>query len=357
MRPYTLIAELTYRCPLACVYCSNPIDFRRYRDELDTGTWRRTLLEAEALGVVQVCFTGGEPLVRTDLEVLVETASAVDLYSNLITSGVGLARERLKSLRDAGLRSVQLSIQDVDSQTADRIAGQRSHESKLEAAQAVKDVGLPLTINIVLHRENIERAERMLALAEALGADRIELANAQYLGWALVNRAWLLPTAGQLERARTVAAEARERMRGRMEVVFVTPDYYSEVPPPCMDGWGRRFIVISPNGLVLPCHAAHTIPDLKFENVRDCALGEVWERSTAINLFRGEAWMPPACRSCERRTIDFAGCRCQAYYLTGRADAMDPVCSRSPEHVLVERARQDDGATKLRYRSPRLGQR
>ena len=354
MRPYTLVAELTYRCPLACVYCSNPIDVPRVADELDTATWRRALVEAERLGVVQVCFTGGEPLVRDDLAALIEQASALDLYSNLITSGVALTRERLAELRRAGLRNVQLSLQDSDEASADRIAGLRCHADKLRVATMIREADLPLTINCVLHRLNIERTDEILAVAERFAPDRIELANAQYLGWALRNRGALLPSREQIARARDVAASARERLRGRTEVVFVTPDYFAELPPPCMDGWARRFLVISPNGLVLPCHAAHTIPGLTFDSVRDAPLDEIWSRSTGLNAFRGEAWMAEPCRSCERRSVDFGGCRCQAHHLAGDARAADPVCVRSPHHAVVANAPAQSGAVSLRHRTPRL---
>jgi PqqA peptide cyclase len=356
-RPYTLIAELTYRCPLRCVYCSNPVDYANRADGLDTATWLRVFREAEALGVVQLNLTGGEPLVRDDLEALVEGARALDLYSNLITSGIPLRRERLARLRSLGLDNVQLSIQDVSAPASDRIAGLRAFDRKLEVAAWVKELGLPLTINVVLHRDNLDRVAEAVALAESLAADRIELANTQYLGWALENRAALLPSREQLDRARAVATAARERLRGRMEVLFVIPDYYAEFPKACMDGWGRRFLLVSPEGLALPCHAAHTIPGLSFDNVRDRPLDEIWRDSAGFNAFRGEAWMAEPCRSCERRTIDFGGCRCQAYHLTGRAGATDPVCSLSPDHGLVVAARagtgQPDAGAALVYREPR----
>jgi pyrroloquinoline quinone biosynthesis protein E len=355
-RPYTLIAELTYRCPLRCPYCSNPLDWARRRNELDTPTWLRVFREAEDMGVVQLNLTGGEPLVRDDVEALVAGARELDLYTNLITSGIPLARERLEGLRAAGLDNVQISIQDVTAEGSDRIAGTRSFEKKLEVGRWVKELGMPLTLNIVLHRANLDRVAEMIALAEEMHADRLELANTQYLGWALVNRRALLPTREQLERSRAVAAAARQRLRGRMEVLFVTPDYYAEFPKTCMDGWGQRFIVVSPDGLALPCHAAHTLPGLAFENVRDRALAAIWSDSPGFNAFRGEAWMPEPCRSCDRRGIDFGGCRCQAYHLTGDAAATDPVCSLAPAHGLIESARADAIAvdTSLRYRSAKL---
>jgi len=339
VRPYTLVAELTYKCPLRCVYCSNPLDYGRHADELDTGTWLRVFQEAEDLGVVQLNLTGGEPLIRNDLEPLIEEAHRLDLYTNLITGGIPLTVERLTRFRALGLDNVQLSIQDVGAGASDRIAGLRSFDRKLEVARWVKNLGFPLTINVVLHRDNLDRVADVIALAEDLSADRLELANAQYVGWALQNRAALLPTREQLERARAIAAAARARLRGTMEILFVTPDYYSEFPKACMDGWGRRFVVVSPDGLVLPCHAAHTLPGLEFESVRQRALGDIWRDSPGFNAFRGEAWMPEPCRSCDRRAIDFGGCRCQAFHLTGKAAATDPACRLSPDHGLIEAAR------------------
>jgi pyrroloquinoline quinone biosynthesis protein E len=357
-RPYTLVAELTYRCPLRCVYCSNPLDYGRHDQELDTETWRRVLREAEDLGVVQVNLTGGEPLIRKDLEALIEQARGLDLYTNLITSGIPLTLERLRGFRALGLDNVQLSIQDVEAEASDRIAGHRSFARKLEVARWVKSLGFPLTLNVVLHRHNLDRTPEVIALAESLSADRLELANTQYLGWALLNRPALLPTREQLERARAVAAEARDRLRGKMEVLFVFPDYYARFPKSCMDGWGRRFMVISPDGLVLPCHVAHTLPGLTFESVRDRSLAAIWNDSPGLNAFRGEAWMPEPCRSCDRRTEDFGGCRCQAFHLTGDASATDPACSLAPHHAIVEAARQDAGkgtapAEGFEYRQPR----
>jgi PqqA peptide cyclase len=352
-RPYTLVAELTYRCPLRCVYCSNPLDYATHRDELDTESWTRVLAEAEALGVVQLNLTGGEPLLRPDLEILIQTARQLDLYTNLITSGIPLPRERLARFRELGLDNVQISIQDVTAATSDRIAGTRAFERKLAVARWVKELGFPLTINVVLHRDNLDRVPEIIALAEQLSADRLELANTQYLGWALLNRQSLLPSREQLERARAIAAAARRRLQGRMELLFVTPDYYVDVPKACMDGWGRRFLVISPDGLVLPCHVAHTLPGLVWENVRDRSLDAIWNDSPAFSAFRGEQWMPEPCRSCDRRSIDYGGCRCQAFHLTGNAAATDPTCSLSPDHELIVRARGEVGRpAALTYRAP-----
>jgi PqqA peptide cyclase len=356
-RPYTLVAELTYRCPLRCSYCSNPVDWAKRRNELDTATWLRAFREAEDLGVVQLNLTGGEPLLRRDLEALIAGARELDLYTNLITSGIPLSRERLERFRAAGLDNVQISVQDVTADASDRIAGLRSFEKKLEVGKWVKELGLPLTLNVVLHRSNLDRVAEIIALGERMSADRLELANTQYLGWALVNRRALLPTRDQLERARAIAAGARKRLRGRMEVLFVTPDYYSDYPKSCMDGWGRRFIVISPDGLALPCHAAHTLPGLTFENVRERNLAAIWSESPGFNAFRDEAWMPEPCRSCDKRGLDFGGCRCQAYHLTGNAAATDPVCMLAPTHGLIDAARGEavaGQAPPFRYRSVKI---
>jgi len=354
-RPYTLVAELTYACPLHCVYCSNPIDLARHAATLDTATWRRVLREAEALGVMQVNLTGGEPLLRQDLEEIVEEARRLDLYTNLITSGIPLERERLARLRDLGVSNVQVSIQDSQPAGSDRIAGTEAFHRKLAVARWAKELGFPLTLNTVLHRENLDHVGEIIALAEELHADRLELANTQYLGWALANRRALMPAPAQIEKARAVAREARARLEGRMEVVFVVPDYHAEFPPSCMDGWGRRFLVVSPDGLLLPCLLAHTLPGLQFSNVRDGALGDLWNDSPGLNAFRGESWMPDPCRTCDKRAVDFGGCRCQAYHLTGDAAATDPACTLSPRHDLVARAREETGGplVAFRYRWPR----
>ena len=357
IRPYTLVAELTYRCPLRCPYCSNPVEWAKRKNELDTETWLRVFREAEDLGVVGLNLTGGEPILRRDLEELIAGARKLDLYTNLITSGIPLSRARLEKFRADGLDNVQVSVQDVDAKGSDRIAGLRSFEKKLEVCGWVKDLGMPLTLNVVLHRDNLGHVAEVVALAERLKADRLELANTQYLGWALINRRALLPTREQLDAARKVAAAAKKRLLGKMEVLFVTPDYYTDYPKSCMDGWGRRFIVISPDGLVLPCHAAHTLPGLKFENVRERALAAIWTESPGFNAFRGEAWMPEPCRSCDKRAVDYGGCRCQAYHLTGDAAATDPTCTLAPTHALIETARDEALAgaePPLRYRSVRI---
>jgi pyrroloquinoline quinone biosynthesis protein E len=346
-RLYTLIAELTYLCPLRCVYCSNPTNLAAHPDRLQTADWLRVFEQASALGALQLNLSGGEPLLRKDLEALVAGAHSLDFYTNLITSGLPLTRERLVRLRDAGLSSVQVSIQDAEAASSDRIAGRVSFEHKLEVARWVKELGLPLTVNMVLHRQNLSRTAELIALGEQLGADRLELANTQYLAWALLNRSALLPSRAQLDEAREVARAARERLKGKIELLFVLPDYYSDRPKACMSGWGKRYVLVSPDGLALPCHLAHTLPGLTFDNVLDRSLEDIWHHSSAFNAFRGEGWMPEPCKSCDRRAIDFGGCRCQAFHLTGDAAATDPACSLSPKHGLIEGARADAQAEQL----------
>jgi pyrroloquinoline quinone biosynthesis protein E len=339
-RPYTLVAELTYRCPLRCVYCSNPVQVARRGAELDGATWRRVLREAEALGVVQVNFSGGEPLLRDDLEELVAEAHALELYTSLITSGVPLERCRLAELAARGLDALQLSFQDDRGGDARRIAGVEALEQKLSVAAWVRELGLPLTVNVVLQRENVERVPQIVALAERLGAERLELANTTYLGWALVNRESLVPTRQAIERARDAARAATERLRGRMEILFVLPDYHTDFPRPCMGGWARSIVVVAPDGLAAPCQQARTIAGLEFETVRERSLSEIWQDSPGFRAFRGEGWMQEPCRSCERRAIDFGGCRCQAFHLLGDAAATDPACRLSPRHEIVLAARE-----------------
>jgi PqqA peptide cyclase len=356
-RPYTLVAELTYRCPLQCVYCSNPVELDRHREELDTAAWVRIVDEAEALGVVQMNLTGGEPLLRDDLETIVAAARRREIYTNLITSGVPLTRERLAELKAAGLDAVQISLQDTTRAGSEAIAGVDRFDAKMASARWAASLALPLTINVVLHRDNLDRVGEYIALAERLSAHRVELANTQYLGWALANRAKLLPTRSQLERARSLADEARLRLRGTMEVLFVLPDYYADRPRACMDGWGRRFIVVAPDGLLLPCHAAHTLPGFEFPRATESALHDAWHHADAFQRFRGEAWMPEPCKSCDKRQIDFGGCRCQAFHLTGSAASTDPACALAPQHHVVELARREADvvpAAAYRYRSLRV---
>jgi pyrroloquinoline quinone biosynthesis protein E len=356
-RIYTLIAELTYRCPLRCPYCSNPLDYSERRDELTTDDWLRVLAEAAELGALQVNFSGGEPLLRPDLEQLVRRAVELDLYTSLITSGVPLERERLAGLKALGLNAVQLSLQDPREAESNRISGTACHAQKLQVARWIKELCFPLTLNVVLHRENLDQVGEIIATAERLGADRLELANTQYLGWALVNRGALLPSEAQLERARGIARSEKARLTGKMELLFVLPDYYSNRPKACMGGWGQRYVLVTPQGQALPCHLAHTLPGLSFENVKDRSLSEIWTHSAGFRAFRGEDWMPEPCKSCDRRAQDFGGCRCQAFALTGDPTLTDPACAISPHHHLVEQARNNAGRVEqlveLRYRGGR----
>lgn len=334
--PLALIAELTHRCPLHCVYCSNPLDLQARDNELDTATWVRVFREAGEMGILQVDLTGGEPLARADLEQLVAAARNAKLYVNLITSGIGLAEGRLDALLSAGLDHLQLSFQDVDRMSADEIAGTRAHSQKLAVARMVRGRKVALTMNIVVHRRNLERLEEMIALAEELKVQRLEIANVQYYGWALANREALLPTRDQLERSVATVKAAQERLKGQMRIDFVVPDYYATFPKACMGGWGRKMMLLDPTGRALPCHAAAVVPGLQFDNVRERSLPWIWEHSTAFRKFRGEAWMPEPCRSCDRRTQDFGGCRCQAFLIAGDAAATDPVCSLAPTRQVID---------------------
>ncbi len=356
-RPYTLIAELTYRCPLACPYCSNPSNFSEALEELSTETWRRVFAEASALGIVQVHLTGGEPLFRDDLEVIVRHAREAELYVNLVTSGVPFDRHRFERLAKAGVEHVQLSLQAPERELSDRIAGRRAFSEKLECARFVSASGMPLTLNVVLHRDNLDTIDEMLELALLLGVSRVELAHVQYQGFSLANLRALLPSAEAVERARTSVRRARERYAGRLEIVHVLPDLHAGRPKACMDGWGRRYIVVAPDGVVLPCHAARSISWLEHENVSVRALAWIWRESRSFNAFRGEAWMKEPCRSCERRGVDFGGCRCQALAFTGDASATDPACALAPAHSVVLEARsaaaRDVENRRYLYRSPR----
>ena len=335
--PLGLLAELTHRCPLGCPYCSNPLALDPRADELDSAVWARVFREAAALGVLQVHLSGGEPAARRDLADIVKGAREAGLYSNLITSAVGLTPRTLTTLVDAGLDHVQISIQDCEEQSADHIAGYpgASQRKRALAAEVVR-LGLPLTVNMVVHRANIARVGAMVELALALGASRVEIAHVQYYGWALENRAALMPSREQVEQAVAEVERLREAHRGRIVIDAVVPDYYARYPKPCVGGWGRRSLNVTPAGRVLPCHAAEVIPGLEFWNVREHSLGEIWRASPAFMAFRGNDWMQEPCRSCALKEKDFGGCRCQAFLLTGDAAAADPVCHLSPHHHVVE---------------------
>jgi pyrroloquinoline quinone biosynthesis protein E len=336
--PFGLLAELTYRCPLHCPYCSNPVNLASYSQELSTAQWLDVISQAHAMGVLQLHLSGGEPMARRDLGELVTHARSLNLYTNLVTSAMSLTEEAAGKLAAAGLDHVQISVQDSDPSSADRIAGARGHALKLKAAAAVKKIGLPLTVNVVLHRSNHDRVAEIIALAEEMQADRLELANTQYYGWGLVNRQALMPTRAQLDAAEPVVRAARERLAGRMDVVYIVADYYFDRPKPCMNGWGAQQLTVTPSGDVLPCPVAAIIPDLKPENVLQTPLAEIWYESESFNRFRGTDWMRDPCRTCDRREIDFGGCRCQAFQLTGDASATDPVCGLSPDRALVDEA-------------------
>lgn len=356
--PIGLLAELTHRCPLQCPYCSNPLDLDRRSSELGTETWLRVLSEAAALGVLHVHLSGGEPTARSDLDRIVAHCAKAGLYTNLITSGIGQALPKLQMLYDAGLDHVQLSVQAADAANADRIgklAG--GHAQKIRFAERVAALGLPLTLNAVIHRGNIAEVEQLIELAVALGAKRLEIAHTQYYGWAYVNRAALMPARADVDRSIAIVEEARRRLQGTLVIDLVVPDYYASYPKACAGGWGRRLINVTPSGKVLPCHAAETIPDLTFWSVTDYALSEIWAESPAFRAFRGVDWMPEPCRSCDRQERDWGGCRCQAFALTGDASATDPACSRSPFHARIQElaATEAGSATPPTYRYRTIG--
>jgi pyrroloquinoline quinone biosynthesis protein E len=335
-RPLGLLAELTHRCPLACPYCSNPVALDSRASELDAQTWARVFGEAASLGVLQVHLSGGEPGARRDLVEITAAAHLSGLYTNLITSAVGITEATLAKLAAAGLDHVQISIQDDEPVSADHIANYKGAFARKKALAAkVVDLKIPLTVNCVVHRANIDRIGSMVSLALALGAKRVEIAHVQYYGWALQNRDMLMPTPEQVERAVKAVEELRRMHQGEIVIDAVLPDYYARFPKPCVGGWGRRSLNVTPAGKVLPCHAAESIPGLEFWSVREHSLADIWANSPAFNAFRGTDWMQEPCRSCARRDIDYGGCRCQAFILTGDAAAADPVCHLSPHHAEV----------------------
>ena len=334
--PLALIAEITHRCPLHCVYCSNPLQMSGVKSELTTEEWVRVFNQAAKLGMLHVHLTGGEPLARADLRELVAAARSAGLYTNLITSGVGLSDKRLAEIVGAGLDHIQLSFQDSREHSANWIAGARAHQLKVDLARAIRRHRVAFTVNLVVHRQNLDHLEEMISFIEGLKPDRMEIAHAQYYGWALKNRADLIPTRGQLDCALKIVEDAERRLAGKIRIDSVVPDYYARYPKACMGGWGQRLMLIDPSGKALPCHAAAVIPGLQFDNVREHPLEWIWRESSAFQRFRGEAWMPEPCRTCERRVEDFGGCRCQAFLLTGNAGATDPVCSLAPDHQVVE---------------------
>jgi len=344
--PLALIAEVTHRCPLHCVYCSNPMQLAGAQSELSTSEWTSVFQQAGRLGMLHAHFTGGEPLARTDLPELVSVARTAGLYTNLITSGIGLNDQRLAALMGAGLDHIQISFQDSREESANWIAGAKAHAHKIELSRAIRKYKVAFTVNLVVHRQNLDHLDEMIAFIEQLNADRVEIAHAQYYGWALANRAALMPTREQVEKGVAIVAEAEKRLTGRMRIDSVIPDYYAKYPKACMGGWGQKLMLVNPSGKVLPCHAAEVLPKMTFENVRERPLQWIWEEAESFQRFRGESWMPEPCRSCDRRAEDFGGCRCQAFLLTGDAAATDPACSLAPKHSLVESAvRESNGDT------------
>jgi PqqA peptide cyclase len=336
--PLALIAEITHRCPLHCVYCSNPLEMAAVSSELSTKDWLDVFEQAGKLGMLHAHFTGGEPLARPDLTDLIAGARTAGLYTNLITSGIGLNETRLHALADAGLDHIQISFQDSREPEANWIAGAKAHAHKIELSRLIRQRKIAFTVNLVIHRQNIDHLDEMITFIEQLAPDRMEIAHTQYYGWALKNRAALLPTRAQLNKAVETVSAADKRLAGRIRIDFVVPDYYARFPKACMGGWGRKLMLINPAGKVLPCHAAEVIPGIAFENVRETSLESIWQRSPSFQHFRGEEWMPEPCRSCDQRTVDFGGCRCQALLLAGDATVTDPVCSLAPAHHIVEAA-------------------
>ena len=347
--PLAVLLEITHRCPLQCPYCSNPVELDRSGKELTTDEWKKVLSELAEIGVLQVHFSGGEPTARKDLVELVKHASDVGLYTNLITSAVLLTRERLSELADAGLCHVQISFQGIEEGLSDRVAGYKGgHRKKLEVAKWTRELDLPLTVNAVMHRQNLHQLPEIIQMSVDLDADRLEVANVQYYGWALKNRAALMPTVAQLDACTDIVEEARERLKGRLTIDYVVPDYYALRPKKCMGGWGRQFFNISPAGKVLPCHAAESITGLDFLSVRsNHSIAWIWQNSEAFNRYRGTGWMKEPCKSCEFREIDFGGCRCQAFALTGDAANTDPACALSPLHetIFKQAEREAEGET------------
>ncbi|MEM7075673.1 MAG: pyrroloquinoline quinone biosynthesis protein PqqE [Pseudomonadota bacterium] len=343
--PIAMLAELTHRCPLACPYCSNPLELARLDQEMDTQTWARVFAEAAELGVLQLHLSGGEPASRRDLVELVAAAREAGLYTNLITSGIGLTERRLAQLDQAGLDHVQLSLQGTTPELADEIGGYKGgYARKMQVARWIGEIGFPLTLNVVLHRRNLHQLPRALEMAQEMGARRIEVATVQFHGWALKNRDALMPTRAQAQDAIRLVNRARQDLRGRLVIDFVTADYHDRLPKRCMGGWGTTGLNVVPDGHVLPCHAAQSLPHLEFDRVQDRPLSEIWYAGAAFNAYRGDAWMSETCRSCDRKEIDFGGCRCQAMALTGDPNATDPVCAKSPHHQMIKTQAQAHAA-------------
>jgi pyrroloquinoline quinone biosynthesis protein E len=358
--PMWLLAELTFACPVQCSYCSNPLELSASRkNELSTEEWIRVMRQARKLGAVQLGFSGGEPLVRTDLEELVVEAKSLGYYINLITSSIGLTAEKITALKGAGLGHIQISFQGSNRESNKLLGGTDSFDHKVTMTKEVIKQELPLGLNFVLHRQNMHQVKEFLTMAQSLGAEFVELANCQYYGWGLHNREHLLPSQEQLVDAERVTNEFREQHKGDMDIFFVAPDYYDDRPKKCSNGWGSTFMTVNPEGEVLPCQAAKVIPGLEFPNVRDHELTDIWHKSDLFNRFRGTDWMTEPCKSCPEKEIDLGGCRCQALMLTGDATNADPVCSLSPHHDEVlritqkaQRPYQEEDIRELVFRNP-----
>jgi len=333
--PRWLLAELTYSCPLQCPYCSNPVDYTNIGDELDTEEWKRVLKQSREMGAVQLGFSGGEPLIRKDLEELVQYSHQLGYYTNLITSGYKMTEARIIKLKQAGLDHIQISLQASSKELNDFLAGTKTFEEKKKTAKLIKKHGYPMVLCVVLHRQNIHQMEGILEMAIELGADFVELANTQYYGWALQNRDQLLPTQQQLQQAEAIAKTYQQSQQGNMKIYYVIPDYHESRPKACMNGWGTTFLTIAPDGQALPCHSARQLPNFDCPNIREHSISEIWNKSTAFNYFRGDDWMKEPCKSCADKDKDFGGCHCQAYLLTGDAKNADPVCGKSPHHKKI----------------------
>ncbi|HZV99449.1 MAG TPA: pyrroloquinoline quinone biosynthesis protein PqqE [Methylophilaceae bacterium] len=341
-QPLWLLAEVTYRCPLHCAFCYNPTDYDKYtKNELTTEQWLQALRDARKLGALQLGISGGEPLLRDDIEDLVGEAGQLGYYSNLITSGVGLTEKRISEFKRGGLDHIQLSMHDITKEINNFITDTNTFELKKKVAAMIKGHGYPMVLNVVIHRYNIGHIKEILEMAEALGADYVELANTQYYGWSLINRSQLMPTKEQIDHAEKVTNEFRQKIGNKMKIYFVVPDYFSDRPKKCMNGWGEVFMIVTAEGTVLPCHSARVLPGMTFPNVKEHGLEWAWKDSPAFNKYRGDSWMKEPCRTCPEKEKDLGGCRCQAFLLSGDAESADPVCSLSPNHYLIEKAIED----------------
>jgi len=341
-QPLWLLAEITYRCPLHCAFCYNPTDYDKHtQNELDTNSWLSVLNQARDLGAAQLGISGGEPLLRDDIEVIVEEAHQLGYYSNLITSGVGLTDKRIDAFKKGGLDHIQLSMHDITEEINNFITDTKTFKLKKKVAAMIKDRGYPMVLNVVIHRYNIDHIKEILEMAEALGADYVELANTQYYGWSLINRNQLMPTKEQIDHAEKITNQFRDKAENKMKIFFVVPDYYAERPKKCMNGWGEVFMIVTANGDVLPCHSARVLPNMEFPNVKDSKIKGAWYDSPAFNKYRGDSWMKEPCKSCPEKENDLGGCRCQAFLLTGDAESADPVCSLSPNRNVIEKAVED----------------